>query len=64
MAQVMCCTSTGKDEEGEFKRDFYELKLERSNIMYLPTVWTIVRTVDAESPLSEYLKEEVKKLNA
>jgi inward rectifier potassium channel len=64
MAQVMCCTSTGKDEEGEFKRDFYELKLERSNIMYLPTVWTIVHTVDAESPLFKYSKEEVKKLNA
>jgi inward rectifier potassium channel len=55
---------TEKDEEGKFKRNFYELKLERDKIMYLPTVWTIVHTIDAESPLFEYSKEEVKKLNA
>ncbi|TXD50942.1 MULTISPECIES: ion channel [unclassified Polaribacter] len=55
---------TEKDEEGEFKRNFYELKLERSNIMYLPTVWTIVHNIDTESPLFEYSKEAIKKLNA
>ena len=49
-----------KYEEGELKREFYELKLERSNVMYLNTVWTIVHTVAAESPLFGYSKEEVK----
>ena len=55
---------TDLDEQAEFKRNFYQLKLERSKIMYLPTVWTIVHEIDEESPLFKYTTEELQKLNA
>lgn len=55
---------TEKDETSSFKRNFYQLKLERSKIMYLPTIWTIVHEVDQDSPLFKYSKEEIKHLDA
>jgi inward rectifier potassium channel len=51
-----------KDKKGNFKRNFYKLKLEREKIMYLPTVWTVVHSINDESPLFKYSKEELKKL--
>lgn len=55
---------TKEDKNGEFKRNFYKLKLERDKIMYLPTIWTIVHQIDEDSPLFKYSNEEIKKLNA
>jgi inward rectifier potassium channel len=54
---------TEEDEKKEFKRNFYQLKLERSKIMYLPTIWTIVHQIDENSPLFKYSKEEIKNLD-
>jgi inward rectifier potassium channel len=34
-----------------FKRNFYQLKIERDKIMYLPTMWTVVHLLDEKSPL-------------
>jgi inward rectifier potassium channel len=51
-------------EGGGFKRNFYQLKLERDKIMYLPTMWTLVHELDDESPLTKYSNEELKKLDA
>ena len=53
-----------KSENGEFKRNFYSLNLERNKIMYMPTIWTIVHEIDAESVLFNYTKEEIKELDA
>ncbi|UAM97099.1 ion transporter [Polaribacter litorisediminis] len=53
-----------KDEHGEFKRRFHTLDLERNKVMYLPTIWTIVHEINAESPLVTYSKEEIKNLDA
>ena len=53
-----------KDENGEFKRNFYTLSLERNKIMYLPTIWTVVHEIDDKSPLFKYSKEEIKNLDA
>lgn len=55
---------TEENEKNEFKRNFYELKLERNKIMYLPTVWTIVHQIDDDSPLYKYSKEEIRNLDA
>jgi|TARA_R110002126_G_scaffold77796_3_gene193937 inward rectifier potassium channel len=55
---------TEEDEKNEFKRNFYQLKLERSKIMYLPTIWTIVHEIDEDSPLFKYSKEQIKNLDA
>lgn len=55
---------TEKDKNEEFKRSFYELKLERSKIMYLPTIWTVVHEIKDESPLAKYNENEWKDLDA
>ncbi|TDQ30277.1 ion channel [Tenacibaculum caenipelagi] len=52
-----------KDKEGEYKRKFYQLKLERDKIMYLPTVWTIVHEIDEGSPLRKYSNKEIEKMD-
>jgi inward rectifier potassium channel len=48
----------------EYHRKFYQLKLEREKIMYLPTMWTVVHELDEESPLSKYSNEELRDLDA
>lgn len=53
-----------KDEKGQYKRSFFTLQLQRSKIMYLPTIWTIVHPIDEKSPLYHLSNEEIKKLDA
>ena len=52
------------DKINDYQRKFYQLKLERDQIMYLPTMWTIVHELDQESPLSIFSDEELQDLNA
>ncbi|GAA4274650.1 ion channel [Aquimarina gracilis] len=52
-----------KDKTGKYTNSFYNLKLERSSITYLPTTWTIVHPINDSSPLKEFRKEELSKLN-
>lgn len=49
---------------GGFKREFFQLPLERKKIMYLPTTWTIVHEIDEASPLFNYTHKAFKSLNA
>ncbi|WP_299677606.1 ion channel [uncultured Tenacibaculum sp.] len=53
-----------KDENGQYKRSFFALDLERNKIMYLPTVWTVVHIIDEKSPLYDLSNEEIKNLDA
>jgi inward rectifier potassium channel len=55
---------TEKNKNGEFKRNFYTLNLERNKIMYLPTIWTVVHEIDDKSPLFKYSNEEIQELDA
>jgi len=55
---------TVKDESGASVKKYFELKLERDAIMYLPTVWTVVHEIGENSPLSAYTNEEISQLNA
>ncbi|MFY0603087.1 MAG: ion transporter [Flavobacteriaceae bacterium] len=55
---------TDKEASGDFKRNFYQLKLERNKIMYLPTIWTVVHPIVEESPLYKYLNTDLEKLDA
>jgi inward rectifier potassium channel len=57
-------TITELDTSGEFKRSFYQLKLERDQVTYLPTMWTIVHKIDKESPLYKFTDEELTHLTA
>ncbi len=52
------------DDKGEkYNNSFYKLKLERNSITYLPTTWTIVHSIDESSPLKEFSRNEINKLN-
>ncbi len=49
--------------DGEKKRRFTTLSLERDKIAMLPLNWTIVHPIDEESPLYELSHEQVLKMN-
>ncbi len=51
-------------EKQTYKSSFFKLKLERDTITYLPTTWTVVHEIDADSPLKKYSLEELKQLHA
>ncbi|WP_299550238.1 ion channel [Seonamhaeicola sp.] len=51
---------TRQNNVGDYVNDFYNLKLERNAINYLPTTWTIVHEIDKESPLFQFSKEDIK----
>tara|TARA_B100000809_G_scaffold119961_1_gene118191 strand:+ start:14583 stop:15503 length:921 start_codon:yes stop_codon:yes gene_type:complete len=57
-------TITELDDSGEFKRSFYQLKLERDKVTYLPTMWTIVHKIGKDSPLYKYTDEALNNLTA
>ncbi len=50
--------------DGEIERSFFQLELERNKIMYLPTMWTIVHSINSSSPLHGYSKDELINLDA
>ncbi len=62
-ATVTLSVSEYDKKEKDYKRNFYQLKLEREQIMYLPTMWTVVHELD-ESPLFKYTNEELQILDA
>src|SRR5262249_14299349 len=37
--------------EGELKRNFFDLPLERTKVYFFPLTWTVVHPIDAASPL-------------
>ncbi|MDH7448266.1 ion channel [Aquimarina sp. 2201CG14-23] len=49
-------------EEKKYVNNFYSLKLERNEITYLPTTWTIVHPIIESSPLAEFQREELSEL--
>lgn len=59
----MTLSLSEKNNLGEFTNAFYALKLEREQITYLPTTWTVVHEIDEQSPLRKFTKDEIKKQN-
>ncbi|WP_459211641.1 ion channel [Aquimarina rhabdastrellae] len=53
-----------KGESNMYNNKFFNLALERSQITYLPTTWTIVHELKDTSPLAGYTKEELVDLHA
>lgn len=45
-----------------FSTSFFQLALEREQINYLPTTWTLVHEIKKESPFSKYPLHEITKL--
>lgn len=61
-ARVMLMTVS--ENQGELKRNFNLLELERSSIVFFPLTWTVVHPIDKDSPLFGKSAEDLEKLHA
>jgi inward rectifier potassium channel len=61
-ARVMLMTVEMVD--GRPQRTYKLLKLERSQVMFMPLTWTVVHPIDQESPLQGLTEEDLKRLQA
>ena len=55
---------TVKEENGEARRSYDVLKLERDQVLFLPLTWTVVHPIDQESPLWGKTAEDLARLQA
>lgn len=61
-ARVLLMTVEEKD--GRLQRKFAELKLERTDVLFLPLTWTIVHPIDSSSPLYGLNAADLERLQA
>ena len=61
-ARVMLMTV--EPSNGDFKRTYTLLRLERDQIIFFPLTWTVVHPIDAESPLYRKTAEELARMQA
>ena len=47
--------------DGQLKRDYFDLALERRKIYFFPLTWTVVHPIDSESPLYGKTREDLAK---
>lgn len=59
----MTLSLSEKNNLGTYSNVFYDLKLEREQITYLPTTWTVVHEIDTQSPLRKFTNTDIKKQN-
>lgn len=50
-------------KEDRLNRQYYELKLEIANVLFVPLSWTLVHRLDDNSPLSGLTPQEMEELN-
>ena len=50
--------------DGQLKRDFVDLPLERRHIYFFPLTWTIVHPIDSKSPLYGKTSQDLAKVSA
>lgn len=56
-------TLSHENENARFVNNFYKLELERDSITYLPTTWTVVHPIDAQSPFGKFDREKLHQIN-
>jgi inward rectifier potassium channel len=61
-AHVLLMTVDSSD--GQLKRSFVDLSLERQRVYFFPLTWTIVHPIDADSPLFGKTREDLAQLSA
>jgi inward rectifier potassium channel len=55
---------TVRKSDGQLKRDFTDLPLERRQVYFFPLTWTVVHPIDSESPLRGKTAEDLRELEA
>jgi inward rectifier potassium channel len=63
LADMMLMT-VQQDAEGQLRRNFVELKLERKKIFFLALTWTVVHPIDESSPLKGMNAADLERLQA
>ncbi|HEY7388416.1 MAG TPA: ion channel [Bryobacteraceae bacterium] len=53
-----------KDENGEARRSYEVLRLERDRVLFLPLTWTVVHPIDEDSPIWGKTTEELARMQA
>ncbi|UZO79365.1 ion channel [Aquimarina sp. ERC-38] len=61
--KIQVTLSLSKESNKKYINEFYNLDLQRSNITYLPTTWTVVHPINKNSPLCQFKRNEIPKLN-
>jgi inward rectifier potassium channel len=61
-ARVLLMTVDNTD--GELKRSFFDLPLERRGVYFFALTWTVVHPIDSDSPLFGKTREDLAKLSA
>jgi inward rectifier potassium channel len=61
-ARVMLMTVERRD--GELKRAFIDLPLERRHVYFFPLTWTVVHPIDSDSPLRGKTAEDLREMEA
>jgi len=62
--EVQMMLMTVQMENGQHRRKYELLKLERKNILFLALTWTVVHPIDTDSPLWGKTAEELEQLQA
>jgi len=62
--EVRTMLMTVDRENGQSKRSYKMLRMERDQVLFMPLTWTIVHPIDAESPLSGLTAEDLDRLQA
>ncbi len=61
--RIKATLSLSQKKNDKYINNFYNLDLERNEITYLPTTWTIVHPIDTSSPLAEFDRDTLPNLN-
>lgn len=64
LLEVEVKVSLSLRRENSDLRDFFSLELERSKVVFLPSVWTIVHPISAKSPLYSFTPKDLENKDA
>lgn len=53
-----------KDQNGQYNKEYHPLKLVRNQVLFFPLTWTVVHTIDHDSPLFNLELKDLQKRNA
>src|ERR1035437_1194150 len=62
--EVKLLLMTVEADNGEHRRSYHVLRLEREQVLFLPLTWTIVHPIDTESPFWGKSAEDLERLQA
>lgn len=59
LLEVEAQVSVSFNKKNTDQREFHALELERSSVMFFPSVWTVVHPIDEKSPLNHFTEKDL-----